>query len=349
MPPDLAAVEGPYLRDILDQPRALTDTLRALRVSAPLARLARRLAAGRFPRVVLTGMGSSFHVLHPLHLEFVERGLGAVMVETSELIHHQKRLLDPGALIVAVSQSGRSAEMVRLLQMDRGHSPVIAVTNTAGSPLARGADAAILTKAGREFSVSCKTYTSALLALDWLGGVLCGGDLRPRLEALEQAAPAVSAYLAGWQAHVRSLASGLKGVRHLFLVGRGASLAAVGTGALILKESDHFHAEGMSSAAFRHGPFDMLRPDVFVMVFAGDGPTRRLNAGLLRDIHKHRGRAELVGEEAAWPALKLPTSSSGVRPVLEVLPAQMVSLALAAQAGREPGRFALAAKVTTTE
>ena len=50
----------------------------------------------------------------------------------------------------------------------------------------------------------------------------------------------------------------LNNTRHLFLVGRGASLASVATGALIIKESDHFHAEGMSSAAFRHGPFEML-------------------------------------------------------------------------------------------
>ena len=57
--------------------------------------------------------------------------------------------------------------------------------------------------------------------------------------------------------------------RHLFLVGQGASLAAVGTGAGIVKEADHFHGEGMSSAAFRHGPFEMLSDETFVLVFGG--------------------------------------------------------------------------------
>jgi glutamine---fructose-6-phosphate transaminase (isomerizing) len=66
----------------------------------------------------------------------------------------------------------------------------------------------------------------------------------------------------------------LGGIRHLFLVGRGSSLAAVGTGALMVKESDHFHAEGMSSAAFRHGPFEMLSPETFVFVFSANKDSR---------------------------------------------------------------------------
>jgi len=347
--PKSVVVEGAYLRDILDQPRALQATLSALDVSQELAGLARRLAAGRFLRVVLTGMGSSFHALHPLHLELIGQGVSSVMAETSELIHHQKRLFDPKTLMVAVSQSGRSAETVRLLELNRGRSPVIGVTNTPGSPLALRADAVVMTDAGSEFSVSCKTYLSALLALDWLGAVLGGRELGARRRALGQAVPAVSSYLAGWRGHVHDLAGWFQGVRHLFLVGRGASLAAVGTGALTIKESDHFPAEGMSSAAFRHGPFEMLSPEVRVLVFAGDRLTSGLNAGLVRDIRSHRGRAELVAEGATRPALRLPVAAPGLRPVLEMLPVQMSTLALAASAGREAGRFALAAKVTTKE
>jgi len=78
----------------------------------------------------------------------------------------------------------------------------------------------------------------------------------------------------------------LTGVRHLFLVGRGLSLAAVGTGALIVNEADHFHAEGMSSAAFRHGAFAMVDEETFVVVFAGDGKTQSLNGKLLEDVRR---------------------------------------------------------------
>jgi glutamine---fructose-6-phosphate transaminase (isomerizing) len=346
---DFSVIEGEYLRDILDQPRALDETLAGLDVSKTLYQLAVRLQKGRFKTVVLTGMGSSFHALHPLHVELINYGLTAMMVETSELLYYRSRLFDPKTLIVAVSQSGQSAEVVRLLEINRGKSSVIAITNTSHSPLGEQADATILTQAGKEFSVSCKTYVTALMALQWLGDVVCERDLRRTRQELKAAGPAVRDYLANWKTHVQDLAQMLKGIRHLFLVGRGSSLAAVGTGALIVKESDHFHAEGMSSAAFRHGPFEMLSDETFVLVFAGEHKTRNLNQRLFEDVREQQGRAELVGEGAPSPSCALPTTPRSIHPIPEILPVQMVTLALAAQVGREPGRFELASKVTTKE
>lgn len=349
MQSDLSVVEGAYLRDILDQPRALEETLAGLVVSEPLRRLAGNLQEGKFKTVVLTGMGSSFHALHPLNLELIDHGFTATMVETSELLHYRHRLFDPKTLIVAVSQSGQSAEVVRLLELNRGKSSVIAVTNTPGSPLAELADATILSQAGEEFSVSCKTYLAALMALRWLGDVVCERDLQHTRVELKAAAPAVRDYLAHWKEYVQDLAQILEGARHLFLVGRGPSLAAVGTGALIIKESDHFHAEGMSSAAFRHGPFEMLSDETFVLVFAGEDKTRELNQSLFVDAREKGGRAELIGKGAVSASCLLPSLPQSIHPILEILPVQMVTLALAAQVGREPGRFELASKVTTKE
>lgn len=346
---DLNVIDGDYLKDILDQPRALKETLGALDVSEPLSDLGQQLQKGGFQRIVLTGMGSSFHALHPLALQLIEHGFTAIMVETSELIHYQTRFFDPTTLIVAVSQSGQSAEMVRLAEVNHNRSRVIAVTNAPQSPLVEHAKAAVLTRAGREFSVSCKTYVSALIALKWLGDILCEQDLKQNRCELENAAPVVAAYLAGWKEHVGSLTALLGPIRHLFLVGRGASMAAVGTGALIIKESDRFHAEGMSSAAFRHGPMEMLSEETCVVVFCGDEKTRDLNLRLLTDIQQGGGRAELVGETAARECFLLKEHASGIRPILEILPVQMMTLALAALAGREPGKFELATKITTTE
>lgn len=349
MPADFSVVEGAYLRDILDQPRVLEETLAELEVSESLQRLAGGLKEGKFKTVVLTGMGSSFHALHPLNIQLIDHGFTAMMVETSELLHYQNRLFDPKTLIVAASQSGQSAEVVRLLEINRGRSSVIAVTNTPGSPLAEQADATILSLAGEEFSVSCKTYLAALMALQWLGDIVCEGDLLRTRQELEAAGQAVRNYLVHWKAYVQELAQMLDGTRNLFLVGRGPSLAAVGTGALTIKESDHFPAEGMSSAAFRHGPFEMLSHETFVFVFAGEDKTRELNQSLFADIREEGGRAELIGEGAASRSCLLPSAPRSIRPILEILPVQMVTLALAAQVGREPGRFELASKVTTKE
>jgi glucosamine--fructose-6-phosphate aminotransferase (isomerizing) len=294
-------------------------------------------------------MGSSFHALHPLNIELVGHGFTVVMAETSELVHYAGRFFDPRTLLVVVSQSGRSAEVVRLVETNRGRSALIAVTNTPDSPLARRADAVVLTRAGQEFSVACKTYVTALMALRWVGGVLCGKAPGRIRKDLKQAPTTVSGHLREWRSHVRSLAVQLDGIRYLFLVGRGASLAAVGAGALIVKESDHFHAEGMSSAAFRHGPMEMVSKETFVLVFSGDARTRALNHRLVKDIREREAPAELVGAEASLPALRLPAAPGSLRPILEILPVEMITLALAARAGREPGRFELASKVTTTE
>jgi len=346
---DLRVIEGDYLRDLLDQPQALQDTLKSLGRSQELLALASRLNRGKFQRVVLTGMGSSFHALHPLNLQLIGYGFTAIMVETSELIHYKTRFFDPKTLIVAVSQSGQSVEMLRLAEINGKRSSVIAVTNTPDSPLGKHATAALYTKAGREFSVSCKTYVAALMALKWLGDTLCERDAGQSRRELKNAPGAVAAYLADWKEYVNRLAEHLNRIRHLFFVGRGASLAAVGTGALIVKESDHFHAEGMSSAAFRHGPMEMLSEETFVVVFSGDDRTRALNHRLLADIQQEGGRAELVGETAALECFRLSHSGGSIRPILEILPIQMITLALAACVGREPGRFELASKVTTTE
>jgi glucosamine--fructose-6-phosphate aminotransferase (isomerizing) len=338
-----------YVRDILDQPAALGDSLAAFAAFPSLRPFAERLAAGDLRRVVLTGMGSSYYALHPLTLTLIARGLTAQMFETSELIHYAPALLEPHTLLVVVSQSGRSVEVVQLLKQTRGCVPVVGLTNTADSPLALQADVLLLTRAGDEFSVSSKTYVTALAALAWLGEALTGHDPAPTCVDLERVPAAMAQYLAHWTEHVETLCRQLADVRHLLLVGRGPSLAAVGTGALIIKESAHFPAQGLSSAAFRHGPLEMASPDHFVLVYSGAAVTGELNARLADDIRAAGGRAALVRESPVVDVFALPPAAEVARPLLEILPAQMLSLALAKLKGHEPGHFERATKVTLTE
>ncbi len=102
-------------------------------------------------------------------------------------------------------------------------------------------------------------------------------------------------------------------------------------------------------AAFRHGPMEMVGPEVMVMVFEGDPPTRELNQKLVKDIRDRSGRAELIGLDSTVKALQIPAGSNRILPVLEILPIQMLTLALAANSGFEAGRFEFATKVTIEE
>ena len=276
---DFSKIEGEYLRDLLDQPRALAATAQRLEHLPPLPDRAQKT-----DRIVLTGMGSSLFALQPLLIRLVASGRTALLVETAELIHSQRKLVDGRTLIVAVSQSGQSVEIVQLLDlvaMLPSQAFVIGVTNTADSPLAQRANYVVPTEAGLEFSVSCKTYLTALLALEWLGNALQAEPGTP-FAAIDEAAAVVKYYFASWREEVQWLANEHAGTKQLFLAGRGTSLAAVGTGALILKESTRFHAEGMSAPAFRHGPLEMVSPGLCALVFAGDPTTAPLNHALIR-------------------------------------------------------------------
>ena len=341
-------IEGQYFRDLLAQPQALHATLAWLG-QAGRWDAARTFVGGRpWQRIVLTGMGSSFHTLHPLNLALIDAGLNPVMMETSELVHYGLRLCDEQTLVIAVSQSGGSAETVRLLDVERAAS-IVGVTNTADSSLATRANLALLSQAGPEFSVSCKTYVANMLTLQWLAGLLTGKDESHWRTQLEPAAELVGAYLQHWRSHCEQLSEKLRGMRHLFLTGRGSSLSAVGTGALIIKEAARVHAEGMSSAAFRHGPIEMLRPDMLIAVFSGDARTQELNHRLARDLLARGAHCLEIGAAANLPALQLRNCGPLLRPIMEILPVQMMTLALAGLAGVEAGHFEQASKITGTE
>lgn len=341
-------IEGAYFGDLMAQPKALDATFEYL-AQAERWRGARDFVTARpWRRVVLTGMGSSFHALHPLNLALIVAGFTPVMIETAELVHYGLALCDPDTLVILVSQSGRSAETLRLLE-GNPHAPILGITNTADSPLAQRAGLALLTQAGSEFSVSCKTYVTGLLALEWLAAVFRDRAEDEACAHLRGIGGYVTDYLAGWRAHVGELTALLRGARHVFLAGRGRSLAAVGTGALITKESSHVHAEGMSSAAFRHGPLEMLQDDMTTIVLDGDAATRAFNRRLAAQLTAAGCHCEELGEDARLAALRIPDADAALRPILEILPLEMMTLALAAMSGREAGKFERASKVTDTE
>ena len=347
-------LSNPYVNDILHQPQALQDTLAALARSdlAAVSSFGSQLRSGRWQRLILTGMGSSYHALHPLLLGLIAQGLPARMVETSELIHHQAGLLTSDTLIVAVSQSGASVEALELLRILPPQARLIGVTNTPGSPLASHAGALLLTQAGAESMVSCKTYVTALAALVVLESLLTGRDPVAALDGLKNLPEALVGYLSDLPVSIQNLEQLLQGLHYLVLAGRGASLAAAGTGGLIIKEAAHFPAEGMSCAAFRHGPLNMVSAHNFVLVYAGLEPTRTINSNLVKDIQAAGGKAVLVQTHPARDVFHLPVVadiSAGGLAILEILPAQLLSIALARLNDHIPGLFTWGSKVTTTE
>jgi glucosamine--fructose-6-phosphate aminotransferase (isomerizing) len=345
-----------YTADILAQPQALSDTLQGLSVSDELLELASLPRRQRSLRLALTGMGGSYFVFYPLYYRLMAAGFLPVLIETSELINEAAGLLGPKTLVIAASQSGQSGEIVRLVEMARERGcPLLGVSNTPASPLGLGAAAALFTRAGEETTVSCKTYTTMLAVLELLGDLLIKGKKTHRFDSFYRLPEVVERYLHHWESHVAELAALLGGTENLFFVGRGPSLAAAGVAGLTTKESTHFHAEGMSSAAFRHGPLEMAGPRTAVAIFAGLEPARALNHRLSEDICRQGARALWIDDAAGAGALRLPLASSSdsiralYRPILEILPAQLMTLALAQLRDHPAGQFIRATKVTASE
>ncbi len=335
-----------YHRDILAQADALRSTIAALGETTFPDEIRGRLHEGRYRKILLTGMGSSYFCLMPLFHRLVAEGYPAWLVETSELLY-SPAFLAPGALVIAASQSGASGETVHLLEKMTPDMTLIGLTNTTGSPLDRGSTYSLVTRAGFEATVSCKTYVTALAAQCWLGDQLCAG---PReFPGLADLPDQVEVYLAHTPEHIDQLTGLLDAVHQVYLAGRGVSIPSAGTGGLILKESVHIAAEGMSSAAFRHGPFEMIGPETFILIFAGEGETVSLNRKLYNDITRLGGRAALVDTGGGAGVFGLPPCPPQALPVLEILPVQMITLALGELRHMEAGSFTLNSKVTATE
>jgi glutamine---fructose-6-phosphate transaminase (isomerizing) len=341
-------IEGPYLHDLLAQPEAVAGTCRALH-HIDLGSIPERFHEGAFDRVVLTGMGSSHHALHVTTPELSATRRPVILIETSELVQVHSGLLTKQTLLVAVSQSGESAEIRRLVEQIPAGCCLVGVTNSPTSALARAAAVTLGTAAGAETTVACKTYLAAVTALLWFTATLQGVDPRTAAADLAPAAAVIANYLSAWRDHVRLLVDLLPAVRHLYLTGRGASLAAAGQGALTLKEAARFPAEAISTAAFRHGPLEVLGPESAVLVLEGPVNLAPLNLQFLEDLRGLGTNVLQLGRSSIQPPLRIPPVSDRLLPFVEVLPLQLTSLALAALAGREAGCFRFASKITRAD
>jgi glucosamine--fructose-6-phosphate aminotransferase (isomerizing) len=339
-----------YLADILAQPSAM---LAALEEFDPkmLRDLARRLSDGRIDRVIVTGMGTSLFGSYPAWQSLAEQGVAAWWIESGELVHSVTRLITPKTLLWVVSQSGRSAEIVALLESASRAAFVLATTNDPNSPAAQKAHAWISMQAGQEHTVATKTYVNTLI-VNYLAALsLAGGNLDPARRQAAAAAAAAEAYLQDAEAHISRMEAQIADGDRLIIVGRGISLASAETAGLILKEAAKVAAQGLSAAQFRHGPLELADPTLTVLVFEGEERSARLNRKLVEELQGYGARAFLITgkDPSGLPCIPCPAGEGIGMAVAEVLPIQMLSFPLARRNGFEPGAFRHSGKVTTTE
>lgn len=332
-----------YVADMLSQPACLRR-LTQRRVDEGIAPVGRELGAYR--RVILTGMGSSFSALRPLWLDLVGAGSSAWLVDGAECLDHFATLMDSKTLVIAASQSGRSAELVALAELARAReSKLLAITNDLMSPLASSSNAAIDISVGIESAVSTKTYLNTLAVGFLLSRVFLQGDSGG---ALTETADSLDRYLENWRARVEWIKEMIGLPPRLFLLARGRSLAAAEYGALIVKEAARWPVEAQSVPQFRHGPLELADPSLTVVIFAGeDEATRRHNRRFEVDVASLGARAIWLDAEQVDGPLAPPIVAPELLSISEALPMQLLSIAIAEQTGVTPGKFRNVNKVTT--
>jgi glucosamine--fructose-6-phosphate aminotransferase (isomerizing) len=259
-----------------------------------------------------------------------------------------------GALVLGISQSGKSPDIVSVLEEGRRQGcTTMAITNEPGSPLAEAADFVLDIQAGRELAVAAtKTYTTQLMAIAMLS-VLMSGDLERR-QALHLVPGWIREVLSKDEAIAR-MAQRYRFMSHCVVIGRGYNYATAFEWSLKLKELTYVVAEPYSSADFRHGPIAMVDRGFPVMAV---NPGGRVFADIQSLLERLRAdhQAELLVISDQEHALELAQSPvplpegipEWLTPLVAIVPAQLFAYHLTRAKGFDPEQPRAIHKVTET-
>ncbi|MBN9605758.1 MAG: SIS domain-containing protein [Actinomycetales bacterium] len=342
-----------FLGEILEQPDAIRSAADGLaRQGDALDRIARRVVEGA--PLVLTGMGSSFDAVLGLASVLGRAGIPAVCATAAELLHFRLAAIRPGSLVLVVSQSGLSAEAVRLAQaLDaRGDVTIASVTNGLENGLAPIADVAIDMSAGAEVGPSTKTFVATLVVLAAIAGRLgSGGDGVELVDRARRAAERMATALTRAEQRGAELEDWWGGRPTLVFVGRGAGLAAAELAALVVKEAAHVGAFALESAEFRHGPMEMAGPDLAVAIIDVEPATSHLEAGLADDLRRAGAAVLTVGaaDSAVAPSRDGLVGDPLLDAAIATAPLLLLCWRLSTRRGDAPGQFRVGTKTTTKE
>ena len=252
-----------------------------------------------------------------------------------------------GALVVGISQSGRSPDVVETVASARREgSPTLAIVNDPESPLAKAAAEVIPLHAGVERSVAAtKTYTAQLLAVPLLAAGLSGS--RKHAEGLGALPDAVDEAL-GVEAAARRAASRLAQASRLVVLSRGLNYPTAHEIALKLKELALLEAEALSGADFRHGPIALAGPRLPAIVVSPPGSATDADLLALAEELRRRGSPVLPIGPAGRGALPVPRLPELLSPIVSVVPGQLLAFHAARARGLDPDAPRGLQKVTET-
>jgi glucosamine--fructose-6-phosphate aminotransferase (isomerizing) len=355
------------LKEINEQPEAVDRTIRAHVVGDTLRLPEANLTAARaalIQRVVLLSCGTSYHAAL-IGRSMIERLAGLTTeVDLASEFRYRDAILDPGTLVVAVSQSGETADTLGAVHAaaERG-ARTLGITNVVGSALAREADGVIYTHAGPEIGVaSTKTFSATVAALYLLAvalgrdrGYLHAQDAQKRLEELSEMPLLMSETLALHE-QVGPIAREIAPHANLLYLGRGPQHAVALEGALKLKEISYIHAEGYAAGEMKHGPIALIDERMPVVVLTPRDASYDRMVGNVEEIKArggrviavcHRGDVEMTNRVTR--VLEVPAAPDLLMPLLTSIPLQLLAYEVALIRGTDVDQPRNLAKSVTVE
>ena len=356
------------LKEIHEQPRAIEDTLRGridlelgeinpeeMGVAPELARNARR--------VVLLACGTSFHAA--LYGRDLHESIPHVptVVELASEFRYRQPVIGEGDLVVAVSQSGETADTLAALREAKSKGArIVAVVNVQGSAISRAADGTLYTHAGPEIGVaSTKCFTAQLAAMALLAiyvgrqrDTLPADQARELLAEFVRIPEKMRATLEG-DAHIQGIAKTMIHARDALFLGRGLSFPVALEGALKLKEVSYVHAEGYAGGEMKHGPLALVDSNMPVVCLIPSDSTLEKMLSNVQEVRARDGQVIAVandpshGAKLAEHTIIVPATLEALTPLITTIPLQLLSYHVADQRGTDVDQPRNLAKTVTVE
>lgn len=288
---------------------------------------------------------------YALYVWGARNGLNVALAAPSLFsVYEQPPRLD-GALVVGISQSGESPDLVAVLEEANAQGrPTLAITNHADSPMAEAADFGIELHAGEEFAIAAtKTYTTQLAAIALLSSALRGDT-----ESLDELGANVATVL-GEADRIADAAAMFADVDDAAVLGRGFNHSTAFEWALKLQELTYILAHPYSTADFMHGPLALVSSGFPVLAVAPTGAPHRAIYQLLDRLKNEFGcRLAVISNDDATLRLadapiRIPTSPEWLSPITAVVAGQLFAYNLAMAKGIDPDSPRTIQKVTRTK
>lgn len=357
------------LKEIYDQPRCISDCIRGrlladekkIVLSAINQHRDRLLRASRF---IIVACGTSWHA-GLIGNQMIEQWAKIpVDVEYASEFRYRKPVIQPGDVVIAISQSGETADTLAAFELAKERGALcFGIVNVVGSSIARASDTGIYTHVGPEIGVaSTKAFTGQVMVLT-LFALALGHELGS-ISQMEfekyvtelSLIPEKMKKVLEQDALTKDISRTLTYARNALYMGRGFNYPVALEGALKLKEISYIHAEGYPAAEMKHGPIALVDENMPVVFVATHHQLYKKILSNIQEVKARNGRIIAIvteGDEAvkniAEATIEIPATLPVVAPLLSVLPLQLIAYHVAVFKGLNVDQPRNLAKSVTVE